>query len=158
MFTGSVWRFLCCAVLLSSFAIVSHAQNAAAKPEPVLDVHVHAMDVNFPGVQPMCPNTPGFLASDPKDKESPWGWVTVGCTPSLAPAAPGEYLKDVIAEMERLNVTAVVFGDPKSVQKWKDAAPASASSPAHLSPAESRPDSAFRSMSCARISPPADSK
>jgi predicted TIM-barrel fold metal-dependent hydrolase len=25
--------------------------------------------------------------------------------------------------MERLNVTAVVFGDPKSVQKWKDAAP-----------------------------------
>ena len=32
-------------------------------------------------------------------------------------------MKDVIAEMERLNVTAVVFGDPKSVQKWKDAAP-----------------------------------
>ena len=33
-------------------------------------------------------------------------------------------MKDVVAEMERLNVTAVVFGDPKSVQKWKDAAPA----------------------------------
>ena len=33
-------------------------------------------------------------------------------------------MKDVLAEMERLNVTAVVFGDPKSVQKWKDAAPA----------------------------------
>ena len=32
-------------------------------------------------------------------------------------------MKDVLAEMERLNVTAVVFGDPKSVQQWKDAAP-----------------------------------
>jgi len=32
-------------------------------------------------------------------------------------------MKDVLAEMERLNVTAVVFGDPKSVQKWKNAAP-----------------------------------
>jgi len=41
----------------------------------------------------------------------------------LYPAAKGEYMKDVLAEMERLNVTAVVFGDPKSVQKWKDAAP-----------------------------------
>jgi predicted TIM-barrel fold metal-dependent hydrolase len=29
----------------------------------------------------------------------------------------------VVAEMERLNVTAVVFGDPASVQKWLDAAP-----------------------------------
>ena len=43
--------------------------------------------------------------------------------PKLYPAAKGEYIKDVVAEMERLNVTAVVFGDPKSVQKWKDAAP-----------------------------------
>ena len=45
------------------------------------------------------------------------------CTPKLYPSAKGEYIKDVVAEMERLNVTAVVFGDPKSVQKWKDAAP-----------------------------------
>ena len=44
--------------------------------------------------------------------------------PGAYPSAPGEYMKDVLAEMERLNVTAVVFGDPKSVQKWKDAAPA----------------------------------
>jgi uncharacterized protein len=46
------------------------------------------------------------------------------CTPALYPSAPGEYMKDVLVEMDRLNVTAVVFGDPKSVQKWKDAAPA----------------------------------
>jgi len=45
----------------------------------------------------------------------------VVCTPKLYPAAKGEYLKDMAAEMERLNVTAVVFDDPAGVQKWKDA-------------------------------------
>jgi predicted TIM-barrel fold metal-dependent hydrolase len=72
----------------------------------------------------MCPNTSKFTASDPKDKEAPWGWVKEQCSPALYPSAPGEYMKDVLAEMERLNVTAVVFGDPASVKKWKDAAPA----------------------------------
>src|SRR5579872_3511116 len=100
------------------------AQNTDPKPQPVIDVHVHAMDADFPGISPMCPNTSKFIASDPKGKEEPFGWVKEPCTPALYPAAKGDYMKDVLAEMERLNVTAVVFGDPKSVQKWKDAAPA----------------------------------
>jgi predicted TIM-barrel fold metal-dependent hydrolase len=33
-------------------------------------------------------------------------------------------MKALLAEYERLNVTAVVMGDPQSVQKWKEAAPA----------------------------------
>src|SRR5579871_4477 len=111
---------LLCAALLTATAF---AQNTDPKPLPVLDVHFHAMDANFPGLGPMCPNTSKFIASDPKGKEEPFGWVKENCTPALYPAAPGEYMKDVLAEMERLNVTAVVFGDPKSVQKWKDAAP-----------------------------------
>jgi uncharacterized protein len=111
-------------ILFVIFSAVSFAQNNASKVPPVLDVHVHAMD-GFPGVGPMCPNTSKFIASDPKEKESPFGWAMDQCTPMLyPPAAPGDYMKDVLAEMERLNVTAVVFGDPKSVQKWKDAAPA----------------------------------
>jgi predicted TIM-barrel fold metal-dependent hydrolase len=121
---GPVWRFSCCAVLLSSGSPVLLAQNAEAKAPPVIDVHVHAMDGNFPGVAPMCPNTSSFAASDPKGKEERFGWVKEACTPALYPSAPGEYMKDVLAEMERLNVTAVAFGDPESVQKWKDAAPA----------------------------------
>jgi len=103
---------------------INFGQNAdVAKLPPVLDVHVHAMDANFPGIEPMCPNTSKFTASDPKGKEAPFGWVKEPCTPALYPSASGEYMKDVLAEMERLNVTAVVFGDPKSVEKWKDAAP-----------------------------------
>src|SRR3954451_22118395 len=117
-------RLLDCSALFAFLCCLSLAQNADSKAPPVLDVHVHAMDGNFPGVAPMCPNTSQFTASDPKGKEEPFGWVKEQCTPALYPSAPGEYMKDVLAEMERLNVTAVTFGDPKSVQKWKDASPA----------------------------------
>jgi len=102
---------------------LSLAQNTSTSVPPVIDVHVHAMDESFPGMGSMCPNTSKFTASDPSTKEAPFGWTQEECTPKLYPAAKGEYLKDMVAEMERLNVTAVVFGDPKSVQKWRDAAP-----------------------------------
>jgi hypothetical protein len=120
----SVLPFISCAMFLSFCSKVSLAQNAEGKAPPVIDVHVHAIDGTFPGVAPMCPNTSKFTASDPHGKEEPFGWVKEPCTPALYPSAPGEYIKDVFVEMERLNVTAVAFGDPKSVQKWKDAAPA----------------------------------
>ena len=86
------------------------AQNTSSSVPPVIDVHVHAMDESFPGGG-MCP------------KEATNGWNLEECTPKLLPSAKGQYLKDMTAEMERLNVTAVVFGDDKSVQKWKDAMP-----------------------------------
>jgi predicted TIM-barrel fold metal-dependent hydrolase len=99
------------------------AQNTTADVPPVIDVHQHAMDDSFPGLGPMCPNTPAFTASDPATKEASFGWVSEECTPKLYPSAKGEYVKDLVAEIERLNVTAVVFGDPKSVRTWRDAAP-----------------------------------
>jgi predicted TIM-barrel fold metal-dependent hydrolase len=102
---------------------VSNAQNTTTDVPPVIDVHVHAMDDSGPNAVPMCPNTANFTASDPGTKEAPFGWVQEECTPKLYPAAKGAYMKDVIAEMERLNVTAVVFGAPEGVQKWRDAAP-----------------------------------
>ncbi len=99
------------------------AQNTPTKLPPVIDVHVHAMDADFPGAAPMCPNTPQFLASEPATKEAPFGWAPQDCTPQLYPAAKGQYMHEVLAEMRRLNVTAVVLGDPAGVKKWKDAAP-----------------------------------
>ena len=98
------------------------AQNTTDTVPPVIDVHVHAIEESWPG-GPTCPNASKFIASDPATKQSDIGWAQEECTPKLYPAAKGEYLKDVVAEMKRLNVTAVVFGDPKSVQKWRDAAP-----------------------------------
>jgi predicted TIM-barrel fold metal-dependent hydrolase len=102
---------------------VANAQNTSKDVPRVIDVHAHAMDDSGPNAVPMCPNTSNFTASDPATKEAPFGWVQEECTPKLYPAARGEYMKDVIAEMERLNVTAVVFGSPESVHKWRDAAP-----------------------------------
>jgi predicted TIM-barrel fold metal-dependent hydrolase len=100
-------------------------QTCEEKIPPIIDVHYHAMDNdNGFSIGPMCPNTSKFTASDPKtDAGQDSGWVQEECTPKLYPAAKGEYMKDVLAEMERLNVTAVVFGDPASVKKWKEAAP-----------------------------------
>jgi predicted TIM-barrel fold metal-dependent hydrolase len=113
---------LVCGMVFFPCATRLLAQNTSSNVPPVIDVHVHAIDESFPG-GPMCPNESKFLASDPSMKEATSGWSQEECTPKLYPAAKGEYIKDVVAEMERLNVTAVVFGDPKSVQKWRDAAP-----------------------------------
>ncbi|HTP89882.1 MAG TPA: amidohydrolase family protein [Bryobacteraceae bacterium] len=91
---------------------------------PVIDIHVHAPGL-FPGVGPMCPFNPQFLAADPKEKASPIGWAKQDCTEMLeASKTQDEYMKAVLAEYERLNVTAVVMGDPADVEKWKAAAPA----------------------------------
>jgi hypothetical protein len=76
------------------------------------------------GGQPACANTPAFLASDPKSTESRFGWKTVPCdNPLLHAKTPAAYEKEVLAEMDRLNVTAVVMGDEKSVNQWHTDAP-----------------------------------
>ena len=98
------------------------AQNSTPSRPPIIDIHVHAA-MSMAG-QPACANTPAFLASDPKQKESPFGWKTVGCANPLLPAkTPDSYEKEVLAEFERLNVTAVVMGSEKVVDQWKTDAP-----------------------------------
>lgn len=111
-----------CAIAFTLGSCAARCQNTSTDVPPVIDVHVHAIDESWPA-GPMCPNTFNFAASDPDTKEGGNGWAQEECTPKLYPAAKGEYIKDVVAEMKRLNVTAVVFGDPTSVQKWRDAAP-----------------------------------
>src|SRR5215472_15211371 len=110
--------------LFGAFAVAAGlacAQNATLRP-PIIDMHVHA--AMSMGGQPACANTPAFLASDPKQKESNFGWKTVGCANPLLPAkTPDSYEKEVLAEMERLNVTAVVMGSEKVVNQWKADAP-----------------------------------
>jgi predicted TIM-barrel fold metal-dependent hydrolase len=122
-FASVQWRVFVMAASLAALPRPLLAQNTTKDVPPVLDVHVHAMDDSGPNAVPMCPNTAKFIASDPAGPEGPIGWVMEECTPKLYPAAKGQYMKAVLAEMERLNVTAVVFGTPENVKKWKDAAP-----------------------------------
>ncbi len=118
---------LACLICCFSFAIAAPASaqtDQTSRKPPVIDIHVHTFG-GGPGMGPMCPFPPQFLASDPRSKEGPIGWSTQNCALPLEPSAtPEEYMKTMLAEYERLNVTAVVMGDPASVQKWKAAAPA----------------------------------
>jgi predicted TIM-barrel fold metal-dependent hydrolase len=109
--------------LLIAAAANIPAQTTGATRPPVIDIHVHTFG-GVPGVGPMCPFNPQFLAADPREKAGPIGWAKQDCTDLLEPSkTPDEYMKAVLAEYERLNVTAVVMGDQKSVQKWLEAAP-----------------------------------
>jgi predicted TIM-barrel fold metal-dependent hydrolase len=119
-FLGTIIAFGCVALVV---AVPAAAQTAQAKAPPVLDIHVHTLG-GFPGVGPMCPFNSQFLASDPKTKEATSGWADQNCAlPLQASTTPDEYMKAMVAEWDRLNVTAVVMGDPESVRKWKAAAP-----------------------------------
>ena len=117
-----------CSAMVLSLACLSAApawaQNDQARRPPVIDIHVHTLG-GFPGAAPMCPWPPQFLASDPKSgPEATIGWSKQDCALPLQPSkTPEEYMRDVVAEFDRLNVTAVVMGDPESVRKWKAAAP-----------------------------------
>jgi uncharacterized protein len=105
----------------ASFAV---AQSDESNKPPVIDIHVHAFD-SIPDVGPMCPFPPQFLASDPKlNNENQLGWAHQDCSPPLEPSKnPDEYMKELISEWNRLNVTAVVMGNPTAVKKWMEAAP-----------------------------------
>ena len=117
-------RIATLSTLLIAAAAVASAQAPVETRPPVIDVHVHTFG-GIPGAGSMCPFNPQFLAADPRVKADPIGWAKQDCTERLeASKTQEEYMKAVLAEYERLNVTAVVMGDPKSVQKWKDAAPA----------------------------------
>ena len=113
---------LACGLLAA--ARPASGQNDQNRRPPVIDIHVHTLG-GFPGGTPMCPFPPQFLASDPRTQEAASGWSKQDCAlPLQASKSPDEYMKAVLAEWERLNVTAVVMGDPASVRKWKAAAPA----------------------------------
>jgi uncharacterized protein len=108
---------------LMAGATPASAQNDVGRRPPVIDIHVHTFG-GLPGGTPMCPWPSGFVASDPKGPEATNGWAKQDCALPLQPSAsPEEYMKAVLAEWERLNVTAVVMGDEASVRRWKAAAP-----------------------------------
>lgn len=116
-------RALLAVVLSMVIAAPVSAQNDQARKPPIIDIHVHTLG-GLPNGAPMCPWPPQFLASDPKGQEATLGWSKQDCALPLQPSAnPDEYMKAVLAEYERLNVTAVVMGDVESVRKWKAAAP-----------------------------------
>ena len=114
------YSVLALSIIAASFA--SGQPREGTRP-PVIDIHVHTFG-GIPGVPPMCPFNPQFLAADPRTPAAPIGWEQQDCILALETSKnEEEYRKAVLAEWERFNVTAVVMGDEKAVLQWKSAAP-----------------------------------
>ena len=113
------------AMATAAFAALWAMPASAQESElpPIIDVHFHSGLDGREGAS-LCPNPQQFLASDPNDEQpSAFGWSSEDCSPRLYSAPGREYFAQMQAEMERLNVTAVVFGDPDSVRAYKEAMP-----------------------------------
>jgi uncharacterized protein len=110
-----------CLLILSYQNTLS--QSDGKKRPPIIDIHVHAMPVNPGFAVEMCPwflySMPG---AEPKNKIS--FNVNGNCPDPLKPAKnDDEMMKAFIEALERLNITAVTFGDSKILHRWYNAAP-----------------------------------
>jgi predicted TIM-barrel fold metal-dependent hydrolase len=93
------------------------------KRPPIIDIHVHSMKVGAFNMGDLCP---WFLQSmpgtDPKTGMS--FTANTGCVDPIHPAKNDEELQAAFIEtINRLNITAVTFGDAEILHKWKNAAP-----------------------------------
>ena len=119
-------------VLLSWAALTAPAAiaqlppaEAPAERPPIIDIHVHSMRIGPMGANlpAMCPwfleDMPGTTPGVP----IPFS-MDDGCVDPLQPARSDEELQAAFLEtIERLNITAVVFGEAEILHNWKSAAP-----------------------------------
>ncbi len=111
------------AVASASLSAPARGQNTTATIPPIIDTHMHTADGGGRPSRPMCPNASGFDASDPAAPQAANGWSKQECSPKIYPASGDAYRQELIADMTRLNVVAVMFGEPAEVRKWMAAAP-----------------------------------
>lgn len=112
-------RYISAGVILVNTAALAQTTD---KPLPIIDVHVHAMQVNGKA-GPMCPwfltDMPG---SDPH--QPPPAFMQPTCEEPLQSASStDDYIKQAISEAERLNVTMVASGDDDVLRAMHKAAP-----------------------------------
>jgi len=97
-----------------------HAQQ---KPLPIIDVHVHAMNIREGGSSSMCP---WFLSDMPgaDPHGTPPNFLNKNCADPLQSAtSSADYEAQLLAEADRLNVTYVVSGDAKMIHSMKKKSP-----------------------------------
>src|SRR4051812_25816379 len=85
-YMSSIASLLAGVFMLCTSVALASAQSAPVKQPPVIDIHVHTFG-GGPGLPPMCPWPPQFLASDPKSTESTIGWSDQNCVLPLKTAA-----------------------------------------------------------------------
>jgi predicted TIM-barrel fold metal-dependent hydrolase len=116
-----VWVAVVCVVGLGAPAA---AQDAPKQRPPIIDMHLHALPVGWPGGPSFfCPGQ-DFAAYDPSTKWDPnYLWET--CPNPLYPVATDEeLLRQTLAIMDRYNVVlAATSGPLEHVRRYRQAAP-----------------------------------
>ncbi|MGD8356769.1 MAG: amidohydrolase family protein [Lysobacterales bacterium] len=113
-------------LLLGLFPAVS---TAGEPPPPIIDMHLHAIPIDFEGPPPrtICAPFSSFPAWDPKSDYrevfSSMGKLP-GCgNPVVSPMTAGEVMRQTLAVLEEFNIYGVTSGPMEMVEKWRQAAP-----------------------------------
>jgi hypothetical protein len=99
-------------------------------PPPILDVHLHALPIDFQGPPPqtICApfrRFPAWDARRPYPKLSADLGATDACAvPIVSPATDDELMRRTLEVLERRNVVGVASGPLEIVERWRRAAPA----------------------------------
>jgi predicted TIM-barrel fold metal-dependent hydrolase len=102
---------------------------AAQPPEPIVDVHMHALAADAQGPPPlaMCTSSPEYPAWDPA---TPYGDLFIAkfkkpaCSdPIWSPVTDDELMNQTIAIAERRNIIGVLSGPVSRVAAWVEANP-----------------------------------
>jgi predicted TIM-barrel fold metal-dependent hydrolase len=111
------------AVLL--FSLVSTCVNAQNKPEPIIDMHVHANHANFAGIVPMtlCIHNDEFPTSQ---TGANWGDSLMAASkkckyPLVSPTTDEEVMNRTLSIFKKRNIIGVTSG--RLTQRWQSAAP-----------------------------------
>ena len=112
--------------VLLILAFCSFAQ--ADTPEPVIDMHFHAMAADGQGPPPMAMCTP--MTMPVWDQRAPYpetfmrGMKEPDCDdPVWSPDSDAEVMNQSIEIMERRNIIGVLSGTPERVGEWRAASP-----------------------------------
>ncbi len=106
--------------------------GAEPRPAPILDVHLHALPVDFPlfgGPPPhtICAPFTTFPAWDQRGSY-PEQFAAHGSDPGcghaiVSPTTDEAVMRETLAILEELNIVAVTSGPPELVERWRRASP-----------------------------------
>lgn len=116
-------------IVVAGAALFVPAATAQRAPEPIIDMHMHALPADEQGPPPlaMCTPFPDYGAWDPR---TPYGDLFLekfkkpACAdPVWSPLTDAEVMTQTLAIADRLNITGVLSGPVQNVDAWVKARP-----------------------------------
>lgn len=108
--------------------VASATPYARQQPDPIIDVHLHAMAVDAQGPPPVATCTPVLPVA--YDGREAWGAFFTSllkdppcADPVWSPATDEALMNETLDILKRRNIIGIVGGDVERVQQWRDAAP-----------------------------------